>query len=154
MLLQIRHLDRFVARGEDAWPIPSTRWTRFFLDAAGAALSPVPVPAAASTEYAALGDGVTLSTAPLERPTEITGPAAVKLFVSSTTADADVFVVLCVFDPEGREVDFQGALDPHTPIGNGWLRASQRRLDPELSTPWRPYHSHDRAEPLTSGAGL
>jgi predicted acyl esterase len=152
VLLQVRHLDRFVPRGEDAWPIPRTRWTRFYLDAAGATLSPVLPPAGASTEYAALGDGITLRTAPLEQPTEITGPAAAKLFVSSTTADADVFVVLRVFDPGGREIDFQGALDPHTPIGNGWLRASQRRLDPELSTPWRPYHSHDRVEPLTPGA--
>jgi len=58
-----------------------------------------------------------------------------------------------VFDPAGREVDFQGALDPHTPIGNGWLRASHRRLDPALSTEWRPYHAHDRIEPLTPGRG-
>ena len=30
---------------------------------------------------------------------------------------------------------FQGALDPHTPIAQGWLRASHRKLDPELSAP-------------------
>jgi len=29
------------------------------------------------------------------------------------------------------------------------LRASHRRLDPELSLPYRPYHTHDRVEPLT-----
>ncbi len=151
VLLQVRHLDRFVPRTEDAWPIPRTRWTRFYLDAAGSALSRETVPAGASAEFEALGEGVTLSSAPLERDTELTGPAAAKLFVSSSTVDADIFVVLRVFDPQGGEVDFQGALDPHTPIGNGWLRASHRRLDPDLSTPWRPYHSHDRAEPLVPG---
>jgi len=151
VLLQVRHLDRFVPRTEGAWPIARTRWTPFYLDAAGPTLSPAAVPAGASAEFEALGDGVTLSSAPLERDTEITGPAAAKLFVSSSTVDADVFVVLRVFDPGGREVDFQGALDPHTPIGNGWLRASHRRLDPDLSAPWRPYHSHDRVEPLTPG---
>ena len=44
-----------------------------------------------------------------------------------------------------------GSTDPNTPIANGWLRASHRRLDPEKSKPWRPYHPHDRAEPLTPG---
>jgi predicted acyl esterase len=151
VLLQVRHLDRFVPRAEEAWPIPTTRWTRFYLDAAGRTLSVHPVARAASVEFQALGEGVTVSTAPLEREVEITGPVAAKLYISSTTADADVFTVLRVFAPDGREVDFQGALDPHTPIGNGWLRASHRRLDPNLSTPWRPYHSHDRVEPLAAG---
>ena len=44
-----------------------------------------------------------------------------------------------------------GSTDPNTPIANGWLRASHRRLDPKRSKPWRPYHPHDRAEPLTPG---
>ncbi len=90
-------------------------------------------------------------TPPLELETEITGPAAVKLFVSSSTTDADLFVVLRVFAPDGSEVVFQGALDPHTPIGQGWLRASHRKLDPGLSTEYRPYHTHDEVEPLTPG---
>ena len=83
--------------------------------------------------------------------TEITGPSAAKLWVSSSTADADIFVVLRVFDPEGNEVTFQGAIDPHTPIGQGWLRASHRKLDADISEPWRPYHSHDETWPLTPG---
>jgi uncharacterized protein len=44
-----------------------------------------------------------------------------------------------------------GSTDPNTPIANGWLRASHRRLDPAKSTPYRPYHPHDRVEPLTPG---
>jgi predicted acyl esterase len=151
VLLQVRHVDRFVPRAEDAWPIARTRWTRFYLDAASLTLSTTPAAAPASAGYEASGDGVTFSTPPLREETEITGPAAVKLFVSSSTADADIFIVLRLFDPQGHEVDFQGALDPHTPIGNGWLRASHRRLDPGLSTEWRPYHSHDRDEPLVPG---
>jgi predicted acyl esterase len=151
VLLQVRHPGRFEERAEDAWPIPRTRWTRWYLDAAGGALAETPAGGAATAVYDAAGPGVTFSTAPLREPTEITGPAAVKLFVSSSTTDTDLFVVLRAFDPGGREIDFQGALDPHTPIGNGWLRASHRRLDHELSTPWRPYHAHDRAEPLAPG---
>ncbi|MFQ5993315.1 MAG: CocE/NonD family hydrolase C-terminal non-catalytic domain-containing protein, partial [Nitrospiraceae bacterium] len=53
--------------------------------------------------------------------------------------------------PDGEEVVFQGAVDPHTPIGQGWLRASHRKLDSELSTEYRPYHTHDEVQTLTPG---
>jgi len=149
--LRIRHVDRFVPRAEDAWPIPRTRWTRFYLDATSGTLAAEPIAPTGAVDYDALGDGVTFSTPPLAHATEITGPVASRLFVSSSTTDADVFAVLRVFEPGGREVDFQGALDPHTPIGQGWLRASHRRLDRALSTEWRPVHTHDRVEPLIPG---
>ena len=87
----------------------------------------------------------------MAQDTEITGPMALKLFISSASKDADVFAVFRVFDPKGVEVVFQGALDPHTPIGQGWLRASHRKLEPKLSTPHRPYHTHDEVQPLTPG---
>jgi len=84
-------------------------------------------------------------------PLEITGPIALKLFVESSTSDADIFAVLQVFDEQDKEVVFQGALDPHTPIAQGWLRASQRKLDPQRSLPYRPFHSHDEKQPLVPG---
>ena len=102
-------------------------------------------------EYDATGSGVTFLREPFDAETEITGPLALKLFVSSATEDADIFAVVRVFDPEDEELTFQGAIDPHTPIAQGWLRASHRRLDPEVSLPYRPYHTHDQAEPLTPG---
>jgi predicted acyl esterase len=151
VLLQIRHADRFVSRAEDAWPIPRTRWTRCYLDAASRTLAPQPAARAEALDCEALGDGVTFVGPPVGEETEITGPMAAKLYISSSTADADVFAVVRAFDPTGREIDFQGALDPHTPIAQGWLRASHRRLDPALSTEWRPYHSHDRLDPLVPG---
>lgn len=104
---------------------------------------------ARKVRYNATGNGLTFLYEPFDRETEITGPIALRLFVSSETIDADIFAVLRVFDPEGEEVTFQGAIDPHTPVAQGWLRASHRRLDPELSLSYRPYHTHDRVEPLT-----
>src|SRR5207248_9750103 len=65
--------------------------------------------------------------------------------------DADLFVVLRVFAPDMKEVTFQGALDPHTAIGQGWLRASHRKLDRKLALPFRPYHTHDEVQPLKPG---
>jgi hypothetical protein len=87
----------------------------------------------------------------LSEEIEITGPLSAKLFVSSSADDLDVFVVFRVFDPQGDELTFQGALDPRTPIAQGWLRASHRRLDPELSLDYRPYHVHRVREPLRPG---
>jgi hypothetical protein len=87
----------------------------------------------------------------MPQPTEITGPSALKLCVSSSTTDTDLFAVLRVFTPDLKEVVFQGAIDPHTPIAQGWLRASHRKLDAAKSLPYRPYHSHDEKQPLTPG---
>ena len=88
--------------------------------------------------YRTTGDGLTFSTPPMTEPLEITGPVAAKLFVSSDTTDADLFLVLRVFDPAGKEVAFIGSNDPRVPVGLGWLRASHRKLDPKMSQPYRP----------------
>jgi predicted acyl esterase len=150
--LQVRHPgERFVERPEDEWPLARTRWTKFYLDPAGCSLGRAPLARNAAVSYAGLGDGVTFLAPPLARDTEITGPIAARLFVSSETTDADLFLILRVFTPAMKEVTFQGALDPHTPIAQGWLRASHRKLDPALSLPYRPYHTHDEPQPLKPG---
>ena len=132
--LQVRKIDGFVQRSENEWPLARTRWTRFYLNPSDRSLSPKSIDAEGRIEYEALGDGITFMSPPLEEETEITGPLAAKLFISSSTTDADLFLVFRVFAPDGNEVVFQGALDPHTPIAQGWLRASHRKLDPALST--------------------
>ncbi|HTH34887.1 MAG TPA: CocE/NonD family hydrolase C-terminal non-catalytic domain-containing protein, partial [Xanthobacteraceae bacterium] len=149
--LQVRHVDRFVERTESEWPLKRTKWTNFYLDPAGGGLSGKAPVKKSALAFDAMGDGVTFLTPPLLQETEITGPSAVKLFVSSSTKDADIFVVLRVFTGDLKEVVFQGAIDPHTPIGQGWLRASHRALDKKLSKPYRPYHSHSKKQPLKPG---
>jgi predicted acyl esterase len=149
--LQVRHPgEKFVLRHENEWPLARTQWTRFYLGMDGLSLSRHPSNEGFVT-YSAAGEGVTFSMPPLEREMEITGPSALKLFVSSSTADADIFAVLRVFDPDGKEISFQGALDPKTPIGQGWLRASHRKLDPKRSLAYRPFHTHDEKQPLKPG---
>ena len=121
-------------------------------------LAPAPAfnanPAEQTVTYDAMGEGVTFSTPPLDHETEITGPSALKLFISSSTEDADFFAVLRVFDPHGKEVVFQGALDPHTPIGQGWLRASHRKLDPEALAAVPAVSHARRASAAHAGTGL
>ena len=152
VLLNVRHPDdSFTPRGEHEWPLARTEWRRAYLDPRAAALEFAPPAADSERTYRALGDGLTLLAAPFEHETEVTGPMAAKLWISSTTADADLFLVVRIFGPDGNEVLFEGANDPKTPVSQGWLRASHRRLDPERSTPWQPYHPHRDAEPLTPG---
>ena len=150
--LQVRHPgEKFVERHETEWPLARTQWTHFYLNPHDMSLSRTPVQASGSVTYEAMGEGVTFSTPPLTEPMELTGPSALKLFLSSSTVDADVFAVLRVFDPQGVEVVFQGALDPHSPISLGWLRASHRKLDAARSLPYRPFHSHDEKQALVPG---
>src|SRR5579885_1683025 len=143
--------EKFVIRHESDWPLPDTRWTRFYLATNAHKLVTSRPNGTAEVTFDAMGDGVTFLTDPMTEEIEITGPVAAKLHVSSSTTDADLFLVLRVFAPDMREVVFQGALDPHTPIGQGWLRASHRKLDKALTLPFRPYHTHDELQPLTPG---
>jgi len=149
--LQVRHVDRFVERHENEWPIARTQWTKFYLHPTAHQLNLEPANAPGSITYDGLGDGVTFVSAPLDKEMEITGPLAARFFVSSSTTDADLFLVFRVFTPDLREVVFMGAIDPHTPVAQGWLRASHRKLDPKLSTEYRPYHTHDQKQPLKPG---
>ncbi|MGA2089336.1 MAG: CocE/NonD family hydrolase [Stellaceae bacterium] len=151
VLLQVRHIDRFEERPENEWPMKRTAWSKLYLDPSSGALTDSIPSKKTALSFAALGDGVTFLASPAEADTEITGPIALKLFVSSSTVDADIFAVVRVFSPDLKEVVFQGAIDPHTPVAQGWLRASHRRLDKKLTLPYRPYHTHDRPEPLKPG---
>jgi predicted acyl esterase len=150
--LQIRHPGgRFVERHENEWPLARTKWTKFFLQP-DLTLSTQAQSRAGAITYKGFDDGVTFFMPPLEEQTEITGPAAAKLWVSSSTEDADIFLVFRAFTPDMREVLFQGSNDPHTPLGHAWLRVSRRKLDPARSLPYRPYHAHDESQPMTPGA--
>ncbi len=148
--LQVRHIDKFVERFENEWPIARTQWTKFYLQP-GLTLETESNGEAGTVSYAGLGDGVTFLSQPFEKETEITGPLACKIWISSDTEDADLFLVFRVFTPDLKEVVFQGALDPHTPVAQGWLRASHRKLDKNLTLPHRPYHTHDEKQPLKPG---
>jgi uncharacterized protein len=150
--LLIRHPEKkFIERHEHEWPLARTQWIKFYLDAHHRGLVREPAGTAARIDYETMGEGITFSTGPLNEAMEITGPLSAKLFISSSTENADLFLVLRVFAPDESEVTFQGAQDPHTPISQGWLRASHRKLDNERTLPYRPFHAHDEAQLLTPG---
>lgn len=149
--LNIRHPgEKFVLRAENEWPLARTQWTKYYLQP-DFGFAPQAPRAETVLNYDAMADGLTFSTPPLQESLEITGPVAAKLWVSSETTDADLFLVLRVFDPAGKEVTFIGSNDPRVPVGLGWLRASHRKLDQQRTLSYRPWHTHDEEWPLTPG---
>jgi predicted acyl esterase len=152
-----RSQDRYAWRYENEWPIARTRWTAYFLDASRGALDPEAPPAEATASYTAESGAAreracaTFSTQPFSAETEITGPVQLRLWVSSSDDDADLFAIVRKLDAQGREVTFQGSIAPGVPAAYGWLRVSHRKLDPDRSTPYRPYHTHDELQKLAPG---
>jgi predicted acyl esterase len=148
--MQVRHPEQ-PARPlkADEWPLPKTQWTRIYLDPLTHSLQEqLPGGGASSVSFGASSEGVTFVTAPLPREITIIGPSAAKLRVSTSTNDADLFLILRVFGSDFKEITYAGANDPHSPIAHGWLRASSRKADPNRSLPYRPYHTHDEIQPL------
>ena len=170
-----------VWRNENEWPLKRTRWTKFYLrpesrksadEVEGALATSAPrkgssisysasgmtkagVASASWTSTALAGSlprmGVSFETPPLEKDMEVTGPLALVLWVQSSTEDMDIFATLRNIDADGKDVFEKGQQGQNVPVAKGWLRASHRKLDPNLSKPWRPYHVHDERQPLTRG---
>lgn len=95
-------------------------------------------------ERPAPGTFAMFETEQLQSDKLLAGPASVDLTVSSTAADTDFQVTLTEIRPDGKEMFVQ----------QGWLRASHRALDKELSTPLRPFQTHllEDAAPLVPQA--
>jgi putative CocE/NonD family hydrolase len=82
------------------------------------------------------GGALAWTTPPLEQDLETLGPASADLWLSSTDVDTDLQVTITEVRPDGQE----------TYVARGWLRASQRKLDPKLSTVTRPYQTHKQSD--------
>lgn len=147
--LQVRHVDgHFVERFEHEWPIARTEWRTLNFNPAGRLGA---TPARGKVDFDPTGAGVTFTTEPMSEVTEVTGPLCARLWVSTTAADADLFLALRILDPGGEEVTFVAAVDPHGPASLGWLRLSHRGLDKVASTPYRPVHRHDAPAAVRPG---
>lgn len=150
--LAIRHADgTSTVRNTSDWPVPGTDWRPYYLDLTRDALIAEPPETPSQAAYPADGPGVTLHTAPMAGDTTVVGPVSATLWLSSSTADADLFLVLDAVDHDGRRVELRDHRGGLTPVSVGWLRASHRATDPARSAPWQPYHTHRSVEPLAPG---
>ncbi|MDB5867004.1 MAG: Xaa-Pro dipeptidyl-peptidase peptidase family [Betaproteobacteria bacterium] len=153
----------YAFRFENEWPIARTQWTKLYLridrdtpnktETAEGAL----VPKVAGTEkkvsytagpghYRPVSgrSGVSFETPPMEADTEVTGPLVLNLWVSSSSEDMDIYATIRNIGPDGKDVCEVGQRgEPVACVTKGWLRASHRKLDKDLSLSYRPYHAHD-----------
>ena len=133
--------DEWKAANE--WPLPETRWTPFYLHAKGLLSEHEFWPNDGSSSYEDnlfnQRGGLTFLSPPLVENTEVVGPVALKLFASTTDDEVLWFVSLLDVDPGGQE----------RLLTRGWLRGSQRAMDPSKSKPWEPFHPHSKREILT-----
>jgi uncharacterized protein len=74
------------------------------------------------------GSAVSYLTAPLSTNTTVIGAGAVNVWVRSSTPNVDLQATISEVRPDGKE----------TFVQNGWVRANERKLDAEKSTPLEP----------------
>ena len=127
------------------WPLPETKWTPFYLHSKGLLSEHEFWPNESSSSfednpYNQRGS-LTLLSPPLVENTEMIGPIALTLYASTTVDEVLWFVSLLDVDSTGEE----------RLLTRGWLRGSQREVDPKKSKPWEPFHSHTKREPLRPG---
>lgn len=146
--LEVRESRDVVAevRHETSWPLASTTWTPLHLTAGG--LTPEPATTPGSISFGTRTGGVRFGwTVPDD--TEITGPMALRLFVSMDGAD-DVDLFAGVEKWRGAEyVPFEGSYGfGRDRVSTGWMRASMRALDEDASHPHDPVPAYTRRDPL------
>lgn len=84
----------------------------------------------------------TFTTPPMDRDREFTGQGVLELFASTDQTDLDVIVKMSLLPGSGGRAK---------KVSQGWLRASHRAEDPELTTEMRPFLAHQSEEPLQPG---
>jgi uncharacterized protein len=145
--------SRWQFRDEQEFPLGRARHTPLYLDAATASMSLTRPESDARVGYNSVDrNGHATFDFKMTQQTEITGYTKLRLWVAATgTNDADLFVALSKLDRDGRFVNFTfSQMFDDGPIVLGWLRVSQRELDPTRSRPERPVLTHARHQWLTS----
>ncbi|HVB32748.1 MAG TPA: CocE/NonD family hydrolase [Patescibacteria group bacterium] len=92
----------------------------------------------------AVGRMVTYTTPPFERDREFSGEGVLEMYASTDQTDLDLTVRLNV-------IGAGPGMMRRRKVSCGWLRASHRAEDPKLTKPLRPFHSHQKAEPIEPG---
>lgn len=154
-------------REEEAWPIPRTRYSDFYLRVDGGLSRTKPDGGAGKLSYKTLGrieqpELVSFTTPPFEEETEITGHIVAHLNVSVTPEDGvgepdiDLFVTLRYVDPAGDEVLYTGTAGDGVPLCKGWLRVSNRKVHAEHPDhrPYLPHREYRSTDVLPVRAGV
>ncbi|KAI9034801.1 Alpha/Beta hydrolase protein [Aspergillus affinis] len=152
----------FPNRDESNWPIPDTRYTKFFLTP-DRMLSQQPSLVIDTCTYDALNDEPITFAYRTESVLEITGHIVAHLTVSCSRLSAeatvptevDLFVTLRKLNANGEEVFYTGTMGDPVPVVKGWLRTSLRKINTthpfhQDILPYRDYFGSD-VQPVYEG---
>ena len=148
-------------RGTD-WPLPETQWTKLYL-ASWERLTAEPYIGSSVDDYippdvfAQMPPTQTNRIAKLRYLTDpvphdllIAGPSVLTLFAAIDREDTNWIIILKDVGPDpsvrtAREGEREIATDlRERELTRGWLKASNRALDPKRSKPWKPWHKLTR----------
>ncbi|MBN2062247.1 MAG: CocE/NonD family hydrolase [Deltaproteobacteria bacterium] len=141
---------RIFVPGSDTWltaedfPVPGTKWIPFCLHENHSLCEIEPWPEAGSSSYDDSPENrgfLKYSSPPIVENTEIAGLASLNLYASCRGVDMNIFAGIYDADPDGKE----------TCLCRGYLKASHREIDHELSKPWHPVHTHMDPRPVIPG---
>jgi putative CocE/NonD family hydrolase len=145
-------------RSADDWPLPETRWTKFYLRSWNRLSAAAFVPASSDQEqppdaFVQMPPTQTneiqklrFLSDPLPHDLLVAGPIVLNLFAAIDQTDTNWIVILKDVGPDvsvhtAREGERNITQDlPEREVTRGWLKASHRAVDPARSKSWRPWH--------------
>jgi predicted acyl esterase len=141
------------------WPLPETRWTKYYLHSWERLKTEPHLPAFQTyanpqpDAFVQMPPTQTLKierlrymTDPLPEDTLVIGPISLTLYASIDQEDTNWIVILKDVGPDvSVRTARQGERSvpdnlPERELTRGWLKASHRALDPKRSKPWAPWH--------------
>src|SRR5437870_6242266 len=158
-------------RHADDWPLPDTQWTKLYLRN-WERLSPEPFAPASVDQFTPPDAFVQMPPSqtnviqrlrylsePLPADMLIAGPSVLNLFAEIDQDDTNWIVVLKDVGPDVSVMSVREGERELPPglaereVTRGWLKASNRALDPKRSKPWKPWHRLTRAarKPVVPG---
>ena len=158
-------------RHGDDWPLPETQWTKLYLSS-WERLTAEPYIGASVDAYVPPDVFVQMPptqtnriqklrflTDPLPHDLLIAGPSVLNLFAAIDQDDTNWIIVLKDVGPDpsvrtAREGEREIPTDlAERELTRGWLKASNRALDPQRSKPWKPWHklTRDARQKVTPG---
>ena len=155
----------------DDWPLPETKWTKYYLHSWERLLSEPFIPGSRQAysepdTFAQMPPTQTnriqrlrYMTEPLAQDLLIAGPSVLYLYAAIDQEDTNWIIIL---KDSGPDVSVQTAREGERTVPSnlrereltrGWLKASHRALDAKRSQPWKPWHPLTRKawKPITPG---
>jgi predicted acyl esterase len=152
------------------WPLPETRWDKYYLSSWERLTTEPPRAAEGSVAapdvftqmpltHTAKVEKLRYMTDPLPQPLAVVGPISLTLYAAIDQQDTNWIIILKDVGPDvsvltAREGERSVPTNlPERELTRGWLKASYRALDEKRSTPAEPFHKLTRAsvEPVVPG---